>query len=156
MGLLGILSAIATVSYNSYLNRAEKQAIRTALNKLDSSFNACMSYSNFDGSKCDTLKKVGYIKSNKHRVTIKPDPPKANQKDLCLLVRKAGNAQKYVDYKEGLRGCIQYKNGQMIRKCFEKTSAEGKAGCSKDGVCCAGCPQTITVNDNERNRCEVG
>ena len=141
IGLLAIISSIATVGYTSYVNTGEKQAIRTALNKMDSAFNACMSFNKFDGSKCDTPKKIGFEKSPKHKTTISK-----GQNDICLTVKKGGLGSDIAG-KAGLRACIQYQNGQMIRKCFEnKTNPKTRAYCNTTGVCCSVC----------NGACEVG
>ena len=133
IGLLAIISSIATVGYTSYVNTGEKQAIRTALNKMDSAFNACMSFNKFDGSKCDTPKKIGFEKSPKHEAKIIHKEQNGN---ICFTVKKGGLGSDIAG-KTGLRACIQYQNGQMIRKCFEnKTNPNIRAYCKvATGVC---------------------
>ena len=157
MGLLAILTSIATVSYNSYINTAEKRAVRTALNKLSNSFTACMSFSKQKVSECNTLEKVGYKPSKKQLVKMIPQTGNAN--NICLLVGKPkpGAANEPIRGKEDLRACIQYENGQMIRKCFEKETTsspkDGYAGCNT-GICCKGCPKVPPTGS--KPPCEFG
>ena len=141
LALLAIVSSIATMGYGSYVNTAEKRAVRTALNKLNNSFIACMSFSKNKVSECNTLDKVGY-KPNKEQVAIM-EQQNGNANNICLLIGKPkpNDPDAPIRGKEDLRACIQYENGQMIRKCFEKETPprkEGYAGCN-DGICCKKC-----------------
>ena len=141
LALLAIVASIATIGYGSYVNTAEKRATKTALNKLNNAFTACMAFSKNKVSECNTLDKVGYKPSKKMIAIMTPQVGNAN--NICIVVGKPrpDDPNLPIKGKEDLRGCIQYESGQMIRKCFEKEttpSNQGRAGCP-DGICCKKC-----------------
>ena len=121
LALLSIVTGIATISYNSYLNTAHKRAVRIALNKIENSFGSCMSFNQNKGSECDTFKKIGYKPSLDQRSNTTAD---TNKENICFVVRKKDGV---VYNKEGLRACIQFKNGSIVRKCFEGKDSEPRA-----------------------------
>ena len=162
VGLLAILSGIATVSYNSYINTARTQAVRRTLNAMESAFLSCMSFNKNQVEKCNDLTKIRFSLPGA-TVPITPLNPdkeyKSNQLHvrvdvqgtrLCFLSRiwlwgsQPNNVwvTKQMNEKEGVRGCTEYDNGRLIRRCFEKTGI--RAGCKlSTAQCCHKCSNTI-------------
>ena len=156
VGLLAILSGIATVSYNSYTNTARAQAIRRTLSALENGFLSCMSFNKNQVDKCDSFAELEFrlpktiyraandmdYKSNQLHAKVTRSTTK-----VCFTVRRWrwNNGQG----KEGTRGCAQFDNGRLIRRCFETTIGGTKmeASCG-DGNCCPKCANTYI--------CEVG
>ena len=150
VGLLAILSSIATVSYNSYITAGKAHTVKTTLDELESAFRSCMSVNKFDATKCNEFGKIGFILPNSSQCTpatacaetkvVKAQLKKSTDNSkICLVVRRPGSPFPYAG-KEGTRGCVQYDNGILIRKCLEKTGI--KAECSA-GVCCSTCADTL-------------
>ena len=130
ISLLAIMSGIAVMGYGTYRESADDRALRTTLNSMASAFMTCMSFNNFDSSKCNDKNKVkkegGYIESPKHTFRVKKGAER-----ICLDTRKAGSSL--------IKACVQYNtNGSIVKKCFKKESGK-ETICDSAGVCCDLC-----------------
>lgn len=140
IGLLAIVSSIATIGYNSYIKTSKVSAIKQALKKLEGAFNTCMSFNGFDVTKCDTEAKLDYTKSPKHKIFSNTQSNK-----ICFALRQHPVTEVR---KNGLRGCFQYTtDGSIVRRCFDKpeNGSAGIASCIATGVCCTACTHVCEV-----------
>ena len=129
IGLLAIVGSIATIGGQAYLNTAKENSLERAFNKIESAFSACMSFNSFKGSECDTFEKIGYKPSSKHE---KVDRADQHYKNICFALKTIGQNK--------TRGCIQFENGTIKRKCLLASSGF-KPMCDRGqkGVCCLRC-----------------
>ena len=129
IGLLAIVGSIATIGGQAYLNTAKENALKQAFNKIESSFSACMSFNGFKGEKCNTYEKIGYKPSPKHQEVNRSEPP---YKNICFALKTIGQNK--------TRGCIQFENGTIKRKClFASSGFKPMCDRGSQGVCCLRC-----------------
>ena len=60
VGVMAIITAIASVSYNSYIGMGTKSAVKQDIQKLQNSFELCLSMNSYDLTKCNDTDKVGF------------------------------------------------------------------------------------------------
>lgn len=146
MGILGILSGIAIVSYSGYKDRSYKDAVQTVLGDIERAFDTCKSfyYSDSDSStwwdSCDTLSEIGYnLPSTSVEVTINgtgaidPNATLSNA-TLCFQAKKKVSAGQTLG--DGLTACVSFdkKSGNRSKKVIkEATNKHGE--CTAEGKC---------------------
>ena len=129
IGLLAIVGSIATIGGQAYLDTARENALKQAFNKIESAFSACMSFNGFKGEECNTFEKIGYKPSPKHKGMPRPGPL---NKNICFSVKTIGKGK--------TRGCIQFENGTIKRKCLlEKPGFKPRCDQNHPGICCPRC-----------------
>ena len=143
VGVMGVLTAIASVSYNTYMGIGKKSAVKQDIQKLQNAFELCMSMNRYDITKCydsttpptpatraKSLEKVGFTAgTNIAKIEVV-----GNRACLGIQATVANNGT-------GERACAQYDNGRLTKKCFEDKEADPKTltGCSgATAECCGG------------------
>ena len=142
IGILAIVGSVATIGATSYIKTARQNTLSQALGKIGSAFETCMTFNGFKGAECNTLEQIKYEKSPKHKLKYSSDQDEEN---ICFELRT-----------KGVRGCIQFQNGSILRKCLslqgniglKDNSYNFRASCDHrhPGICCKNC----------RGRCEEG
>ena len=143
VGILAIVSGVATMGVASYIKTARQNALKKSLSKVESAFKTCMAFNGFKGSECNTIEKIAYKKGTNHKTKHLSDE---NDENICFELKG-----------KGIRGCIQFQNGSILRKCLslpgnislkDNSKTNFRASCDKSnkGNCCQNC----------RGLCEVG
>ena len=57
---MAIITAIASVSYNTYMGMGTKSVVKQDIKKLQNSFELCLSMNSYDLTKCNDIDKVGF------------------------------------------------------------------------------------------------
>ena len=143
VGVMAIITAIASVSYNTYMGMGTKSAVKQDIKKLQNSFELCLSMNSYDLTKCHdsskteakNIEKIGF-KTGNNIVHFQVVGNKA-----CLEAKAT-----VADNQTGERACAEYTDGKLTKKCFEKkegtdTTKYTKTGCS-GAVCCPDCGAT--------------
>ena len=134
IGILAIVGSVATVVVTSYTKTARQNALKKSLSKVESAFKTCMAFNGFNGSECNTIEKIAYKKGTNHRTKHLSDE---NDENICFELKG-----------KGIRGCIQFQNGSILRKCLSlpgnislKGDTNFRASCDKSnkGTCCQNC-----------------
>ena len=142
VGMLSIISAIGTVSYNQYMTQGTKVAIKQDIQKQQEAFETCLSMNSYNYSKCDSHEKIGFVPGGELTSSIQMNTEKTK---ACLgSQKKVGPGQ---TRQTGERACAQYDEGKLVKKCFEHkegadTTKHTKTGCAGGWNCCSGCTGT--------------
>ena len=147
VGILAVVGSVATMGVASYIKTARQNALKKSLIKVESAFKTCMTFNGFKGEECNTIEKIAYKKGTNHRTKHRSkEDENGNTTDICFeLIGR------------GIRGCVQFQNGSILRKCFslpnnislkDNSKTNFRASCDKTnkGTCCQNC----------RGLCEVG
>ena len=136
IGILAIVGSVATIGATGYIKTERQNALKKSLSKVESAFETCMAFNGFKGSECNTIEKIAYKKGTNHRTKHRSD---GNDENICFELKG-----------KGIRGCIQFQKGLVLRKCLslpgdiglkDKNTNRFRASCdnSNRGVCCANC-----------------